>query len=81
MIVRAAWLVMAVYLAASAVVMADDRGLVDHEGTVASTAEAMRGLGSGELTGGLEELSDLIETAREILDSFNELGRALEDAG
>lgn len=79
MIVRAAWLIMAVYLAASAVVMADDRGLVDEEGAVASTAEAMRGLGSGELTGGLEELGELVDTARRVADSFNELGRAFEE--
>ncbi len=75
---RGAHLVMATFLAASAIVMADDRGMFGEQQTLASTAETIREVGAGELPIGFDDLGDIKDGAARIADAFDEVGRALE---
>ncbi len=67
----------AFFIAASAIVLVDDSGVFGEHAALASTAEAIRGVGSGELAGGLKEFGDIKDGASRIADSFSEVARAL----
>lgn len=75
---RVIHLVMALFIGASGVVLVDDSGVLGDQPALESTADAMREVGSGELSGGLDEFDDIRNAVRRIAGSFNDIANALD---
>ncbi len=74
---RGVHLFMALFVVAGGIVMMDDSGRFDEHPAVASAAEAIRGVGSAELSGPLEEVGEIKESVERIAGSFTDLADAL----
>lgn len=75
---RGAQAVIVAFLAASAIVLADDNDMFDEQDAMASTAQTIREVGSGELPIDFGDFGDIKDSASRIADSFDEVARALD---